>query len=114
MCMHNASRVWSLKSGKPGGPGTNLHFRKSDIRRFYWSRWNTRVKDAPQNADGIGQVSLNCWSVFLSSPFKSASDAQWLFKGTGFFYTTTKVRTAERKIARMKYDPRGMTHRALF
>ncbi|EGG09435.1 uncharacterized protein MELLADRAFT_95908 [Melampsora larici-populina 98AG31] len=26
--------------------------------------------------------------------------------GTGFFYTTTKVRTAERKIARMKYDPR--------
>ncbi|KAI7936027.1 hypothetical protein MJO29_015330 [Puccinia striiformis f. sp. tritici] len=28
--------------------------------------------------------------------------------GTGFFYTTTKVRTAERKIARMKYDPRGM------
>ncbi|PLW23470.1 hypothetical protein PCASD_13631 [Puccinia coronata f. sp. avenae] len=28
--------------------------------------------------------------------------------GTGFFYTTTKVRTAERKIARMKYDPRGV------
>ncbi|OAV93463.1 50S ribosomal protein L33 [Puccinia triticina 1-1 BBBD Race 1] len=30
--------------------------------------------------------------------------------GTGFFYTTTKVRTAERKIARMKYDPRVNQH----
>ncbi|KAI9630946.1 hypothetical protein KEM48_013406, partial [Puccinia striiformis f. sp. tritici PST-130] len=44
------------------------------------------AKDAPQNTDGVGEVSLNCW--------------YW------FFYTTTKVRTAERKIARMKYDPR--------
>ncbi|KAH9809907.1 hypothetical protein DFH28DRAFT_987357 [Melampsora americana] len=30
--------------------------------------------------------------------------------GTGFFYTTTKVRAAERKIARMKYDPRVNKH----
>ncbi|KAA1133910.1 hypothetical protein PGTUg99_031576 [Puccinia graminis f. sp. tritici] len=62
-------------------------------------------------------VSTAGKSYASGPPHDYTKEAQRLSTGTGFFYTTTKVRTAERKIARMKYDPRGVnssSHRVLF
>lgn len=57
-----------------------------------------------------GKLSLSPLVLLRDAYF---THIHWLaiFKsiGTGFFYTTSKVRTAERKIARMKYDPRGLS-----